>query len=105
MRNAKTAAVAAGYAPVISTAVLKPVVSDAHVIERGLRPLGGQWVSVHDLTLNEIGLRSRWPLDVCSKYQLKCDDRSLFIRDSQVRVTSCRRADDGMYEIGTQIMR
>jgi hypothetical protein len=94
-----------GYAPVISTATLKPVPSHAFDLESGFRPIGGQWVMVHDLTLNSIGLRSRSPLDICSKYQVECQDRSLFLRDSRVRVISCRRADDGMYEIGTEICR
>jgi hypothetical protein len=94
-----------GYAPVISTAMLKPVPSHAFDLESGFRPIGGQWVAVHDLTLDSIGLRSRYPLDICSKYQVECEDRSLFLRDSRVRVTSCRRGMDGMYEIGTEICR
>ena len=69
------------------------------------RLLGEQSVLVHDLTLDVIGLRARRPLDICSHYRIECDDRNLLLRSSKVRVTSCRRDADGMYDINTEVCR
>jgi hypothetical protein len=104
MRNVRNTRQAADT-PSISAARLKPLTLPALPIDGSFYSFGNQSAFVHELTLNSIGLRCRQPMDICTKYQLNCEDRTLFIRDSHVRVLSCRRAEDGMYDISTEICR
>jgi hypothetical protein len=91
--------------PFVTSASLRPVAQ--HVFD--LDPtseheaIAEQLVVVQDVSLDGLGLRSRLPLDVCSQYRINCEDRNVFLRSSRLRVISCRRGRDGLYEIGAQL--
>jgi hypothetical protein len=93
--------------PVVTSATLKPVASDAfdamHTDLGEREAIAEQLVVVHDVSLDGLGLRARQPLDLCSHYRIQCEDRNVFLRTSKLRVVSCRRGHDGMYDIGAQL--
>ncbi|HSV13045.1 MAG TPA: hypothetical protein VLI90_02215 [Tepidisphaeraceae bacterium] len=90
---------------VVTSASLRPVAQ--HVFdatdEGPQDAVAEQLVIVHDVSLDGLGLRSRLPLDVCAQYRIHCEDRNVFLRNSRLRVVSCRRGRDGLYEIGAQL--
>jgi hypothetical protein len=90
---------------VVTSASLRPVAQ--HVFDTAdsapHEAVADQLVIVHDVSLDGVGLRSRLPLDVCAQYRINCEDRNVFLRSSRLRVVSCRRGRDGLYEIGAQL--
>ncbi len=90
--------------PVVTPATIRPLAQHVFEADAGeFEPLLEHLVVVHDVSLGGLGLRSRQPLDICAQYRIQCEDRNVFLRASRLRIVSCRRSRDGMYDIGAEL--
>ena len=91
--------------PVVTAAVVKPVAD--HAFDSVGDPQSAYFaespVVVTDLSIDGVGMRSRMPLDLCSRYDIRCLDERVHLSSTRMRIVSCRRSADGSYDIGAEL--